>query len=56
MNPGIDSVEVVRVTMRLLYPLSTGGIGIIKGLLLKMTREVTTVGVRLACDRAKLLT
>lgn len=56
MNPGIDSVEVVRVAMRLLYPLSTGKNGIIKSLFLKMSREVTTVGVRPACDRAKLLT
>ena len=38
MNPGIDSVEVVRVAMRLLYPLSTGENGIIKNLSLKMTR------------------
>jgi hypothetical protein len=38
MNPGIDSVEVVRVAMRLLYPLSTGENGIIKSLFLKMAR------------------
>jgi len=40
MNPGIDSVEVFRVAMPLIYPFRTifGNSGVIESLRAKMTR------------------